>query len=131
MIQCQTLTPRPSLAASDPNEWDKAQFSVIFLHFSLSILPAVHYSILPSFQYSNTMGTEVTKNDLAAVNKRIDNAAKAFNDLKKEVDSNQGELIDSINGVMQSSMDNLTTRTVPLEKRIAALEARIAALEKK
>jgi len=77
------------------------------------------------------MGTEVTKNDLAAVNKRIDNAAKAFNDLKKEVDSNQGELIDSINGVMQSSMDNLTTRTVPLEKRIAALEARIAALEKK
>jgi len=77
------------------------------------------------------MGTEVTKNDLAAVNKRIDNAAKAFNDLKKEVDSNQEELINSINNVMQASLTNLETHTAPLEKRIAALEARVAALEKK
>ena len=77
------------------------------------------------------MGTEVTKNDLAAVNKRIDNAAKAFNDLKKEVDSNQEELINSINNVMQASLTNLETHTAPLEKRIAAFEARVAALEKK
>ena len=36
------------------------------------------------------MGTEVTKNDLAAVNKRIDNADKAFNDLKKACDLGNG-----------------------------------------
>ena len=77
------------------------------------------------------MGNEVTKNDLAAVNKRIDNAAKAFNELQKEVDTNQKELADGINNVMQASMTNLTNYTSPLDKRLAALEARVAALEKK
>src|SRR2546421_1543315 len=39
MIQCQTLTPRPSLAAADPNEWDKAipERSEIIVLVSLSL----------------------------------------------------------------------------------------------
>ena len=77
------------------------------------------------------MGNEVTKNDLAAVNKRIDNAAKAFNDLQKKVDTNRKELADGINNVMDVSKTNLSTQTSALDKRIAALEARVAALEKK
>ena len=84
------------------------------------------------------MGNEVTKNDLAAVNKRIDNACKYFNDLKKQVEAiekqeytDYTQLVTSVNNVSEVSRDNLSNFAQPLGKRIAALEARLAALDKK
>jgi hypothetical protein len=77
------------------------------------------------------MGNEVTKSDLQAVNKRIDNASKAFTELRKEFETENSRLTDGINNVAQASMNNLSSHTAPLEKRLAALEARVAALEKK
>jgi hypothetical protein len=84
------------------------------------------------------MSNEVSKNDLAAVNKRIDNACKYFNELKKQVEaiekqeeSDYKDLITSINIISEVSRDNLSNFVQPVGKRLAALESRLAALEKK
>jgi archaellum component FlaC len=84
------------------------------------------------------MGNEVTKNDLIAVNKRIDNACKYFNELKKQVEaiekqeySDYAELVSSVNNVSEVSRNNLSNFVQPVGKRLAALETRLAALEKK
>lgn len=84
------------------------------------------------------MGHEVTKNDLAAVNKRIDNACKYFNELKKQVEAiekqeeaDYKDLINSVNNVSEVSRDNLSNFVQPVGKRLATLETRLAALEKK
>ena len=84
------------------------------------------------------MGNEVTKNDLAAVNKRIDNACKYFNELKKQVEAiekqeytDYTQLVTSVNNVSEVSRDNLSKFADPLGKRITTLETRLAALEKK
>lgn len=87
------------------------------------------------------MGDEVTKKDLqslqgycnkqiADVNKRIDNASKAFTALAKEVETNNSTLISGINNVMQASKDNDASQAATMAKQLAALEARVAALEK-
>jgi hypothetical protein len=84
------------------------------------------------------MGNEVTKIDLAAVNKRIDNACKYFNELKKQVEAiekqeytDYAQLVTSVNNVSEVSRDNLSNSVQPLGKRVAALETRLAALDKR
>jgi predicted phage tail protein len=83
------------------------------------------------------MADDVTKKDLQSlqgycnnkigeVNKRIDNACKAVNDLSKRVDTNNTTLVGAVNDSTQAAKENNNT----LAKRVAELEARVAALEK-
>ena len=82
------------------------------------------------------MADEVTKKDLqslqgycnkqiADVNKRIDNAKIAVNDLAKDVETNNSTLTDAINNsdqVRRASVDQLKAAISALETRVAALE---------
>ncbi len=77
------------------------------------------------------MGNDVTKADLAAVNKRIDSAAKAFTALSKEVQDNQSASVDTANFTIKAAKEFDAQLAATLGKQIAALEARVAALEKK
>jgi hypothetical protein len=65
-------------------------------------------------------------NKIGEVNKRIDGACKAANDLSKRIDTTNSTLVTAINDSTQASRDNNATPA----KRLAALEAKVAELEK-